>query len=185
MNFEDQLAQAFKGEAPPAAAPDLAQRVRQRHWRHRALRVMEVVLTLAAVAVFVPALVRGEMTPTHWLLMPFYAVFLPTVWLVALRTPRRRAGELTQSAGVYAHLRMAQLRTGLRDLWMARAAAWALLGYSLLANLGIWLMGATHWRVDGLVLLLVALAWLAGTRWLSAARRQRWLREYRAVRRLA
>lgn len=184
MNFDEQLAQAFKGEAPPAAAPDLARRVRQRHWRHRALRVLEVVLTLAAVAVFVPALVRGEMTPTHWLLMPFYAVFLPTVWLVALRTPRRRAHDMTQSAGVYAHLRMAQLRTGLRDLWMARAAAWALLGYSLLANAGIWLLDATQWRGDGWVLLLVAVGWLAGTVWLSTTLRQRWLREYRAVRRL-
>lgn len=184
MNFDDQLSQAFKGEAPPKASPDLARRVRQRHWRHRALRVLEVVLTLAAVAVFVPALVSGGMTPTHWLLMPFYAVFLPTVWIIALRKPGRRGEELTQSAGVYAHLRMAQLRTGLRDLWLARATAWALLGYSLLANAAIWLLGATHWRVDGLVLLLVALGWLAGTLWLSATLRQRRLREYRAVRRL-
>lgn len=185
MNFDDQLAQAFKGEAPTTAAPDLARRVRQRRWRHRAMRTLEVVLTLAAVAVFVPALVSGGMTATHWLLMPFYAVFLPTVWVIALRKPGRRADDVTQSAGIYAHLRMSQLRTGLRDLWLARATAWALLGYSVLANVGIWVLGATHWRTDGWVLLLVAVGWMAGTLWLSATLRQRWLREYRAVRRLA
>lgn len=185
MNFDDQLARAFKGEAPPAPAPDLARRVRQRRWRHRAWRALEVLLTLAAVAVFVPALVSGGMTATHWLLMPFYAVFLPTVWIIALRKPGPSAEDATRSGTVYAHLRMKQLRTGLRDLWMTRVAAWALLGYSALANLGIWVLGATNWRSDGWVLLLVALGWLLGTLWLSAALRRRWLREFRAVRRLA
>lgn len=184
-DFDDRLAQAFKAEAPPTAAPDLARRVHQRRWRHRAYRALEVALTLAAVAVFVPALVGGGMTPVHWLLMPFYAVFLPAAWVIALRNPGRRGHDVTQSAGIYAHLRMAQLRTGLRDLWLARAAAWALLGYSVLANVGIWVLGATHWRSDGWVLLLVAVGWYAATRWLSASLRRRWLREYRAVRRLA
>jgi hypothetical protein len=184
MNFDDQLPQAFKGEVPLAAAPDLARRVRQRRWRHRAVRTLEVLLTLAALAVFVPALVSGGMTTTHWLLMPFYVVFLPTVWVIALRMPGRHA-DATRSGAIYAQLRMAQLRTGLRDLWMARAAAWALLWYSVLANLGVWVFGAAHWRADGLVLLLVAVGWLAGTLWLSATLRQRRLREYRAVRRLA
>jgi len=184
MNFDDELARAFKAEAPPAAAPDLVRRVRQRRWRHRAMRALEVVLTLVAVAVFVPALVSGGMTPVHWLLLPFYAVFLPTVWVFALRKPGGHAQDATRSGTIYAHLRMAQLRTGLRDLWLARATAWALLGYSVLANVGIWGLGATDWRVDGAVLLLVAMGWLAGTLWLNAALRQRWLREYRAVRRL-
>ncbi len=184
MNFDDQLAQAFKGEAPPTLAPDLARRVRRKQWRQRALRTLEVLLTLVAVLVFVPALVRGDMTATHWLLMPFYAVFLPTAWVIALRKLGRRGDDVTRSAGIYAHLRMSQLRTGLRDLWLGRAAAWALLAYSVLANVGIWAFGAGDWRGDGWLLLLAAVGWLAGTRWLSARWRRRWLREYRAVRRL-
>lgn len=184
MNIDERLEQAWKGGAPSAPPPDLVRRVRRRRWRYRALRALEVILTLAAFLVFVPALFNGGMSASHWLLMPFYAVFLPTVWFIALRKPGRRAEDASRSGSAYAKLRMAQLRIGLRDLWLACAAAWALLGYSVLANLGIWLLGATHWRTQGVVLLVGAVGWLLGTLWLGAIFRRRWLREYRAVRRL-
>src|SRR5690606_9284902 len=100
------------------------------------------------------------------------------------RAPHRRANEISERLNIYAHLRMSQLRTSLRDLWLARAAAWALLGYSLAANLAVWLLAEPHWRSDAVLLLAVAVAWLIGTLWLSAKWRVRWLREYRRVRRL-
>ena len=72
------------------------------------------------------------------------------------------------------------------DLWLARATVWALLGYALLANAGVWWLDADEaWRSAGGTLLLAAAAWLVATLWLSRRLRRRWLREYRAVRRLA
>jgi hypothetical protein len=184
MNFDDLLENAWQGENRPAVAPALMRRVRRRRWRQRLLRALELLLTLVAVLVFVPALARGQMSSAHWLLLPFYAVFLPVAWALALRAPRRRGESLGERVCIYAHVRLAQLRTGLRDLWLARMAAWGLLGYSAMANLGIWLLADTHWRSGGLLLLAIAVGWLTATLWLSATMRRRWLREYRAVRRL-
>ena len=106
----------------------------------------------------------------------------PGAQLVAVCDPARDAAE---PAGAYARIRLAQLRTGLRDLWLARATVWALLGYALLANAGaLWLAGDA-WRSAAWELLLVAAAWLVATLWVSRRLRRRWVREYRAVRRLA
>lgn len=185
MNFDDLLKDAWQGESPSATPHDITGRVRRRQWRTRLYRVLEVALTLFAVGVFGQALASGRLTPAHWLLMPFYAAFLPIAWASILRAPRRLARDAVEPAGTYARIRLSQLRTGLRDLWLARIAAWALLGYALLANAGVWWLAGESWRSVAWVLLLVAVAWLGATAWLSRRLRRRWLREYRAVRRLA
>ncbi len=185
MNFDDLLKDAWQGEAPAAPLHDITARVRRRQWRTRLYRLLEVVVTVLALAVFGRALASSNLTPSHWLLMPFYAVFLPIAWANVLRAPRRPARDAAEPAGAYARIRLAQLRTGLRDLWLARATVWALLGYALLANAGaLWLAGDA-WRSAAWELLLVAAAWLVATLWVSRRLRRRWVREYRAVRRLA
>ena len=146
--------------------------------------MVELALTLVAVLVFGQALLSGRTGPSHWLMMPFFAVFLPIAWTIVLRAPRRQAGDVSERVSIYARLRLGQLRMGLRDLWLARRAAWALLGYAAVVNLGIWLPAVAHWRSAASLLLCVAVAWLVATVWLSRVLRRRWLREYRAVRRL-
>jgi hypothetical protein len=184
MKFDDLLKDAWQGQTHAAMQQDLTRRVRRRQRRLRLLRTMEVALTLIAVLVFGQALLSGRADPAHWLLMPFFAVFLPMAWIIVLRAPRRHATDATGSASTYARLRLAQLRTGLRDLWLARTAAWFLLGYAVVANTGVWLLAGEAWRGAALALLVMAVASLAATIWLSRRLRQRWLREYRAVQRL-
>jgi hypothetical protein len=184
MNFDDLLKEAWQGQTHSAASQDLTDRVPRRRRRVRLLRMTEVTLTVIAVLVFGQALLGGRMEPVHWLLMPFFAVFLPMAWAIVLRAPRRHATDPTGSTGAYARLRLAQLRIGLRDLWLARTAAWVLLAYAVVANAGVRLWAGDAWRSAGLALLVMALACLGTTAWLSRMLRRRWLREYRAVQRL-
>ena len=184
MNFDDLMKSAWQGQAPSATQADLVRKVRLRKWRLRLLRALEVVLTLVAVLVFGQALFTGRFGPTHWLLLPFFVVFIPVAWAIVLRAPRRHAADATGSASAYARLRLAQLRAGLRDLWLARTAVWMLAGSAVVAYAGTWLLAGDAWRDAGLMLLLLAGAFLGVTLWLGRPLRRRWLREYRAVRRL-
>lgn len=184
MKFDDLLKDAWQGQTPSAVQQDLTRRVRRRQWRLRLLRTMEVALTATAMLVFGQALLSGRVEPAHWLLMPFFVVFLPLAWVVVLRAPRRHARDAAESASTYAQLRLVQLRAGLRDLWLARTTGWLLLAYAVVANAGAWLLAGEAWRGAGFALLAMALASLATTVCLSRTLRQRWLREYRAVRRL-
>lgn len=184
MSFDDLLKDAWQGQTHAAMQQDLTRRVRRRQWRLRLLRTMEVMLTLIAVLVFGQALLSGNVDPAHWLLMPFFVVFLPMAWAIVLRAPRRNTTDATGNASTYARLRLAQLRTGLRDLWLARRTGWLLLAYAAVANVGVWLWAGDAWRGAGAALLVMAVASLGATVWLTRTLRQRWLREYRAVRRL-
>lgn len=184
MKFDDLLNDAWQGQAHSVMQHDLTRRIRQRKWRLRMLRSLEVALTVGAVLVFGQALLSGRVDPAHWLLMPFFLVFLPMAWTVVLRAPKRRATDATGSASTYARLRLAQLRAGLRDLWLARTTAWVLLAYAVVASSGVWLLAGEAWRDAGLALLFMAVASLGATVWLSRTLRKRWLREYRAIQRL-
>ncbi|MDH5821688.1 hypothetical protein QFW77_01590 [Luteimonas sp. RD2P54] len=184
MNFDELLKDAWQGQTHAAAQQDLTRRVRRRQLRLRLLRGVEVALTVAALVVFGRALLSGRIEPAHWLLMPFFVAYLPVAWAIVLRAPRRHAADAAASGSSYARRRLAQLRTGLRDLWLARAAAWGLLGYAVVANAGVWLLAGKPWREAGLALLVAAVACVGATAWLNRRMRRRWLREYRAVRRL-
>jgi hypothetical protein len=185
MNFDDILKDAWQGENRPATPAQLTRRVHRHQWRHRLQRMVEIALTLVAVLVFGQSLMSRSIEPSHWLLLPFFVVFLPAAWTVILRAPRRRIEDVTENTRLYARLRLSQLRAGLRDLWLARMAAWALVAYAVVANAGVWLFGDASWRIAALTLMGFAMAWAAGTFWLARRLRRSRLREYRAVRRLA
>ena len=185
MDFDDMLKDAWQAQAVPAAQALLHRRVQRQRWRHRLLRALEVALTVIAVLVFGQALADGRLSPSHWLLLPFYLVFLPAAWVFILRAPRRSDRDVAESVQSYALLRIAQLRTGLRDLWFARASAWALLAYAIAASAVAWILGGDDWRAAGLTLLCASLAWIAGISWFGRRRRRTLLREYRSMRSLA
>lgn len=183
MDFDDLLKDAWQGQARAAAQQELTGRIRRRRQRLRFMRAMGVMLMVIAVLVFGEALLRGRREPVHWLLMPFFIVFLPMAWAIVLRAPRRHAMDATGSAGAYARLRLAQLRTGLRDLWLAGASAWALIAYAAIANAGARLLAGDAWRSAGLAPLVMAIACLGATLGLGRLLCRHWWREHRAVRR--
>lgn len=183
MNIENQLRAAWNAESGGHLdLADLTARVRRQRRRRYLQRTMELAFSLVAVAVFVHALATQSMAPAHWLLLPFFAVFLPTVWMLTLRGPRLDIDAATAPTHVYAQLRLAQLKTSLRDLWLARRTALGLLVYSVLACIGAWRFGDAQWRESALMLLLYALVWLVATlllaRWFGRRRRK----EYRNLR---
>lgn len=185
MNFDDLLKDTWQGETRQAAPAELADRVRRQRQRHRLQRAIEIALTLVAVLVFGYALWSGDIGPIHWLLLPFFMVYLPMAWALILRTPRSSHADVAENTRLYARLRMSQLRTRLRDLWLARVAAWSLLAYVIAANAAVWVFGNADWRVAGMTLLGFAVVWIGATFWFSHSRRRASLREYRAMRSLA
>ena len=185
MDFDEQLSRSWQAETRTATTTELTKRINRQHLRIRAQRSVEVILTLVVVLVFGQALISRGLDPAHWLLLPFFAVFLPLAWTLILRTPRRASRDLTESTSIYARLRLAQLRTNLRDLWLARATARALLAYAFIANLLVWTTADASWRAAAGTLLVYALAWAIGTWWLNRRLRRARLREYRSVARLA
>lgn len=184
MNFDDLLKATWQSEHPSASQRDLTRRVRRQKTRLRVRRGIELALTAAAVLVFGRALLSASMGPAHWLTLPFFALYIPIAWAMILRAPRRRAWEASESAEVYARLRLSQLRTSLRDLRFTGAAAGVLFVYAVAANAAVWWLADDRWRQAGVILLVVASACLMATWVLIVLSRRRMLREYRAVRRL-
>lgn len=183
-DFDDILKDAWKGEVPPATHVALDRRVRRQRLLHRLQRSVEVALTLAAVLVFGHALVSGRIGPTHWLMLPFYVVFLPVAWTVILGRSRGGGGAAADVQS-YAQLRLVQLRTGLHDLWLARVTARSLLAYAIVVAAGTWALADAGWRDAALALLGASVAWRMAVYWLGRARCRALLREYRAMKGLA
>lgn len=183
-DFDDLMQAAWQTEQPRDGAA-LVARVRRQRWRHRVWRSMEVALTLVAIAILVRMASGDASAPAYWLVMPFFVAYLPTVWWLLLRAPRPSATDATRDVRTYAHVRLSQLRSGLRDLLLARVAALGLLAYAGLATIGAFLLGDAGWHAAALWLLAYAGAWTVATFWLSQRRRALQLREYRAMRRLA
>jgi len=181
MDFDEQLSRSWQTETRTATTTELTARITRQRLRIRARRGLEVLLTLLAVLVFGQALIARSLDPAHWLLLPFFTVFLPLAWTVTLRTPRRSSRDLTESTRIYARLRQAQLRTNLRDLWLARVAAGALLAYAVVANALVRAIAEASWHPAAWTLLAYAMVWATGTWWIDQRLRRAWLREYRAV----
>lgn len=184
MNFDDLLKATWQSEHQSASQRDLTRRVRRQKMRLRVRRGIELALTAAALLVFGRALLNEGMGPAHWLTLPFFALYIPMAWAIILRAPRRRAWDASESAEVYARLRLSQLRASLRDLRFAGAAAGVLFAYAIAANALVWWLADDRWREAGVILLVVAGACLLATWTLIVLSRRRALREYRAVRRL-
>ncbi len=180
MEIEEQLRTAWNAESGGQAdLAGLTARVRRQQRRMMLRRALEVALTVAAIALFAHALASQSMGPEHWLLLPFFAVFLPTVWLLTLRGPRRDADAATAPTNVYARIRLSQLKISLRDLWLARRAAQGLLVYALLGCLGAWMFGDAQWHAAAQWLLVYALAWLGASLLVTHLLGRRTRREYR------
>jgi len=187
VNSDDPLMQAFQRQQPAASRVRLEKigiQVRaQRRW-HALRRGLEILLSLAAVGFFAFRLFNGQLGPQDWVLLPFFAVFLPLIWLLILRGSRRKFSRATDAAADFANHRLAQLRANLREVWLARRAVHGLVLYAIAVFALTRWRGDAGWQEAGIYLLMWSLLWglLAGLilRWY----RPRLLREYRALRRL-
>lgn len=185
MDLDDRLAQAWRNETHDSVPlQSLRARIKAQRRRRVLQRTVEAALTLAALAVFGLALLGSGMTPMHWMLLPFYAVFLPVAWVLVLHAPGQGASDVAENVHTFARLRMAQLRASLREIHIARRVAVALLIYAALAAGTAGWIGGADWHRSAGKLLLVALLWAVGTQLVTAPARRRRLREYRAMRRL-
>lgn len=184
MDTDERLRKLWQQQQPPSEAlHDLTVRV-ARHQRAVIMRrALEVLLTLAVVGVFAWPLWTGNVSPSHWLLMPFFAVFLVASWALILWQRPGAASAASESAAVYARLRQLQLRDALRNLWLAERGAIALLAYAAAAFAAAFWLGDA-WHNAAATLLAYSGLWYLGTRWLAKGKRRAMVREYRALRRM-
>jgi Ca2+/Na+ antiporter len=185
MDLDERLRDAWQASVPDSSTlATIVERVHaHRRWQ-RWQRAIEVCLTLLAVLVFAVALVRDDTPPMIWLLLPFYALYLPVVWLVILRAPSARAVDPAERVSAHARLRIAQIRVRLRDLWLARRVAWALMAYAVIMLAVALSNGPGPWRDGATALVACALLWLSATYWISRRPRRQARHEYRRMRRL-
>lgn len=185
MLSDDQLRAAFQAQRPERQQiVDIRARVRAQTWKRRIQRPLEAALSLFALAVFALSLSRGQGGPQLWVLLPFFAVFIPMIWWLVLRPARDKACYASGAVQDYARLRLNQLRENLREAWLARQATRALLLYSVIVVLLTGWLGAAEWRLAGATLLIWSLLWALGCWAVLRWYRPRQLREYRALRRL-
>ncbi len=182
MNFDDKLKAAFYSEQPRLrSADDLQKRVLAQLWRRRLQRAAEVALSLGALVVFGSALDAEKITIETWVILPFFVVFLPVVWTLILREPPRRSVSPAESSDTYARQRLMQLRSSLREIWIARHAANALLVYSLGAALLLTIWTVPNAGHTAITISAYALVWFAGTRVITRWGRKRMYCEYRGL----
>ncbi len=184
-DFDDLMRSAWQATQPTTDSAALVRRVRRHQRLHRLRRGLEIAVTLAAVVILLRPLAGAALTPAYWLVMPFFAVYMPVVWWLLLRAPRPRADAAALDGATYAQVRLSQLRAGLRELRIARLTAAALLAYALLALAAATALDAGAWQSAAGRLLLYAVGCAALTWAIARARRRRYRTEYRAMRRLA
>ena len=186
MNDLDALMRnAWQATRPRDARAALLDRVRRHRRRRRFRRGLEIALTLLAVALLLSPLRGAAIGPAYWLVMPFFVAYVPAVWWWLLRAPRSRVEVAALDVSAYAQVRLVQIRTGLRELRIARIAGLALLGYAAAVTIGTLMVGDPPWREAGVRLLLFSVAWTVATLWITRTRGRRDRREYRAMRRLS
>lgn len=171
-------------QPPPLLAHELAGRVERHRRRARIHRAADVAVTVAGIALLVWPGADGRLSPSQWLLIPFFAVFVAVSWPIVLGRKRRLLAAALEPVSIYAQVRKAQLRDSSRHLKLAVGASVALLLYSAVALLVSLAAGADAWRDAAVGVAVWAAAWTAGTSVLARARARaiRW--EYRRVGRL-
>ena len=184
MNFDDDLRNAWLAEQGRPDTGKLTARIRRHRRRHGLMRALEAILTCVAIGVFGYALGSRSANAAHWLLLPFFAIYLPAAWIILLRKARPQAGHSSEAPQDYARIRMSQLRTSLRDLWLAHCIALFLLGYAAIAVAVTTLFGDTEWREVAMLLLACAAAWMGITFVFGRRLRRLRLREYRSAMRM-
>jgi len=186
MDTDEHLRELWQRQQPPQdAVRGLLGRVAHHRRAVIARRALEVILTLAAIGWFAWSTWTGDLSPSHWLLMPFFSVFLIVAWTVVLRQRLGAQAAVSESAAIYAKVRQLQLRDSLRSLMLAQRSAIALLVYATAALIGAFLFGDAAWRSAASVLLAYSTLWYLGTRWLVRRKRRVLWREYRAMSRIA
>ena len=150
----------------------LQRKVQRSRQRLVALRLVEAALTVFAVLVFVPPLIAGSATPAHWLLLPYFAAFLPWVWWRTLRDVDERVIICGESSDDYPRLRLRQIDVTLTRQGLYRRVALVLLAYACVAAATALVFLDAEWRRASLALILWAAVWWLGTRMLTGSRRR-------------
>lgn len=186
MDIDEKALQALwqRQQPPPPLAAKLANRVD----RHRRLakihRAAEAVITVAGAALLIWPGGDGNLSPSQWLLIPFFAVFVTVSWLVILGRKRRLSAAAHEPVSLYAQARKAQLRDSRRHLKLAVAGSFVLLAYSTAALVFSLAAGADEWRDAAAGAAAWAALWTAGSFLLVRAKGKALRREYRQVGRL-
>lgn len=186
-NFDQWLDSAWQQAPVHDDGAAVIARVERHRRRSRWRRGLEVALSLLAIGMLLQPLWGAPTSPAYWLVMPFFVIYLPLIWLLLLRArgARPTARDASRDTRTYAYLRLSQLRVALRELWLARAAVLALIIYALVAMAAVLWLGDADWRASAARLLAYAALWTVVTFALSRRHRRRYLREYRTLRRLA
>lgn len=185
MDIDEPLRELWQRQQPPQAdAHYLFERVRRQRRAVIVRRTVEVALTLMAVAVLGWPMWNGNLEPAHWLLIPFFSVFLIVIWTILLKQQLGRKPAVSESAAVFARQRKRQLLDSLKNLSLAERGALALFIYAAVAFAGGYLLGDSAWKFATSFLLAYSGCWYFATRWLVPRKRRALWREYRAVRRM-
>ena len=185
MDIDESLREVWQRQQPSQMLSHQLFDSVKRHRRAVILqRVVEVLMTLAAVAVLGWPLWTGNLAPVHWLLIPFFTVFLIVSWTLVLRQRRSANLEVSENVAAFAKQRKLQLLDSLKDLKFSQISAIALLIYAAVAFLGAHWLGGADWQFSANFLLLYSTGCYLGTRPLVRRKRRRLWREYRAVRRI-
>ena len=187
MNSDEQALRAVwqRQQPPPRLAQELAKRVEQHRRRARIHRAAEAAITLAGVALLAWPGPDGKLSPSQWLLIPFFAVFIAIGWTIAISNKRRVLAAALEPVAMYAEARKAQLRDSARHLKVAIGASAALLVYSAAALSVSLAVGVDGWRDAATGVVVWAAVWTAGTFLLARVRGKAIRREYRQISRLA
>ena len=187
MNIDEQALRAVwqRQQPPQRLAQELAKRVELHRRRARIHRAAEVAITLAGVALLAWPGHDGKLSPSQWLLIPFFVVFIAVGWTIVLSNKQRVIAAGLEPVAMYAHVRKVQLRDTARNLKVANAASVALLGYSAAALLLSIATGESAWRDAAAGVVAWAAVWTVGTFLLARARIKAIRREYRQIGRLA
>ena len=159
----------------------LLARVTRVRRRRVLLRTLELVMTLVAFVVLLPPVVQGQAAPEHWLLLPFFAVFLPWVWWHALNEHKDRQCIAVEAGSDYVRLRAGQIDIALKQIRLFSLAAHGLLVYAVIALVVLALASTLVWQRAATVLVLWALLWWLGTHFLVGIRRRRLITERRRL----
>ncbi|MFZ5656288.1 MAG: hypothetical protein ACOY37_04395 [Pseudomonadota bacterium] len=186
MDIDEQALQALwqRQQPPPRLAADLARRVDQHRRRAKVHRAAEAVITAAGAALLIWPGDDGSLSPSQWLLIPFFAVFVTVSWMVILGRKRRLLAAAHEPVSRYAQARKAQLRDGMRHLKLATAASLVLLAYATAALLVSQAAGAGDWRDAAASVVAWAGVWTVGTFLLARAKGNAIRKEYRQIGRL-
>lgn len=185
MDNDEALRELWQRQKPSRALTDgLFNRVKRHRRALMAQRGLEVAMTLAAVAVLGWPVWTGDAAPVHWLLIPFFSVFLIVSWTVALSQGLGANPALSENAATFANQRKQQVLRALKNLKLTERSVIALLVYAAAALIGGLLLGDSSWKYSASFLLAYSAACYFFARWLVGRKRRAYWREYRALRRI-